>query len=148
MYVGEVMGLYGENTLSKVAIKTLMENSVPKTQSDFRREVDLLSDMRHPNVVCLVGVCLRHDPKCMLFDYMMQGDLHEYLLVHSPHSDIAVGDRTRLIVGVRPKILEYPEMLYISTQVINNLIELNLPAILMQFLSKLDAMTTVFVLAL
>lgn len=129
VYKGELTGLYGDNSVSKVAIKTLKENASPKVQNDFRREVDLMSEMRHPNIVCLLGVCMRQEPMCMLFEFMVQGDLHEYLLMHSPHSDIsAVADKTRLMGGgvgpgapggapAQGKILEYPEMLLISIQI-------------------------------
>ena len=115
VYKGELIGLYGDNSITKVAIKTLKENSAPKIQNDFRREVDLMSEMRHPNIVCLLGVCMRQEPMCMLFEFMVQGDLHEYLIMHSPHSDISVVDKSR--IGGGSKILEYPEMLLISTQV-------------------------------
>ncbi|KAL8575332.1 hypothetical protein ACOMHN_003166 [Nucella lapillus] len=114
VYKGELLGLYGDNIITKVAIKTLKENSAPKIQNDFRREVDLMSEMRHPNIVCLLGVCMRQEPMCMLFEFMVQGDLHEYLIMHSPHSDISVVDKSR---GGAAKVLEYPEMLVISTQI-------------------------------
>ena len=73
VYKGELIGLYGDNSVTKVAIKTLKENATPKTQNDFRREVDLMSEMRHPNIVCLLGVCMRQEPMCMLFEFMVQG---------------------------------------------------------------------------
>ncbi|RUS91341.1 hypothetical protein EGW08_000858, partial [Elysia chlorotica] len=41
VYKGELVGLYGESSVSKVAVKTLKENALPKVQNDFRREVDL-----------------------------------------------------------------------------------------------------------
>jgi receptor tyrosine kinase-like orphan receptor 1 len=116
--------MYGDNSITKVAIKTLKEGAAPKVQNDFRREVDLMSEMRHPNIVCLLGVCMRQEPMCMLFEFMVQGDLHEYLLLHSPHSDISAVEKTRMMGGgmgggggAQGKILEYPEMLLISTQV-------------------------------
>ncbi|XP_052264611.1 inactive tyrosine-protein kinase transmembrane receptor ROR1-like isoform X2 [Dreissena polymorpha] len=114
VYKGEVLGMFGENTVSKVAIKTLKENAAPKVQNDFRREVDMMSEMRHPNIVCLLGVVMKQEPMCMLFEFMSMGDLHEYLIQHSPHSDMSVvsdDDST-----VRP-ILDYGDMLHISTQI-------------------------------
>ncbi|KAK7495062.1 hypothetical protein BaRGS_00013702 [Batillaria attramentaria] len=115
VYKGELIGLYGDNSVTKVAIKTLKENASPKVQNDFRREVDLMSEMRHPNIVCLLGVCMRQEPMCMLFEFMVQGDLHEYLIMHSPHSDISMVDKSR--AGGGGKVLEYPDMLHISTQI-------------------------------
>lgn len=119
VYKGELLGMYGDNNITKVAIKTLKENSSPKVQTDFRREIDLMSEMRHPNIVCLLGVCTRQEPMSMLFEYMVQGDLHEYLIKHSPHSDISVVEETH---PGGSKILEYPDMLHISTQVKRHLL--------------------------
>lgn len=55
-----------------IAIKTLKANASLKTQQDFRREVELMSELRHPNIVCLLGVVTRDQPQCMLFEYMAQ----------------------------------------------------------------------------
>ncbi|KAK3091292.1 hypothetical protein FSP39_018693 [Pinctada imbricata] len=109
VYRGEVAGIP-----EKVAIKTLKENAMPKVKNDFRREVDLMSELRHPNIVCLLGVCMKQEPMCMLFEHMPYGDLHEYLISHSPNSDISseVGDSSG-----KKMILEYPEMLHIATQI-------------------------------
>lgn len=71
-------------TTIMVAIKTLKEGANAKTAADFKRETDLMGELRHPNVVCLVGMCSR--PACLLFEYMVGGDLHEFLMARSPHS--------------------------------------------------------------
>ncbi|XP_045160300.2 inactive tyrosine-protein kinase transmembrane receptor ROR1-like isoform X3 [Mercenaria mercenaria] len=114
VYKGEVLGMFGENTVSKVAIKTLKENAAPKVQNDFRREVDMMSEMRHPNIVCLLGVVMKQEPMCMLFEYMSMGDLHEYLIQHSPHSDMSVVSSED---GSQRPILDYGDMLHIATQI-------------------------------
>ncbi|KAM8715275.1 hypothetical protein ACLKA7_002343 [Drosophila subpalustris] len=67
-----------------VAIKALKENASVKTQQDFRREIDLISDLKHQNIVCILGVILNKEPYCMLFEYMANGDLHEFLIANSP----------------------------------------------------------------
>ncbi|XP_078319396.1 inactive tyrosine-protein kinase transmembrane receptor ROR1-like isoform X4 [Crassostrea virginica] len=113
VYKGEVIGLYGESTVSKIAIKTLKENAMPKIKNDFRREVDLMTELRHPNIVCLLGVSMKQEPMCMLFEFMPYGDLHEYLITHSPNSDMSSVDDE----SGKKIILEYPEMLFISIQV-------------------------------
>ncbi|KAL1117143.1 hypothetical protein AAG570_004471, partial [Ranatra chinensis] len=82
VYKGEIVGV-GEEPI-QVAIKTLKENASAKTTGDFRREVDLMCELRHENIVCLLGVCLSREPLCMLFEFMPRGDLHEYLIAHSP----------------------------------------------------------------
>lgn len=92
-----------------VAVKTLKENASPKTQSDFKREVELMTDLQHQNIICLLGVILKGEPMCMLFEYMTQGDLHEYLICHSPRSDVPLNNSG--------KILEQPEFLQIALQI-------------------------------
>ncbi|XP_024080556.1 tyrosine-protein kinase transmembrane receptor Ror-like isoform X2 [Cimex lectularius] len=84
VYKGEIIGT-GEQPLM-VAIKTLKENASAKTMADFKREVDLMCELRHENIVCLIGVCLSREPLSMLFEFMPKGDLHEFLIAHSPHS--------------------------------------------------------------
>lgn len=69
-----------------VAVKALKENASTKTQQDFRREIDLISELRHDNIVCIVGVALREEPLCMLFEFMARGDLHEFLMGRAPPS--------------------------------------------------------------
>lgn len=85
VYKGELV-VPGKRTLM-VAIKTLKENATPKTVSEFKREVELMSELHHPNIICLMGVCLTNR-LCMLFEYMAHGDLHEFLISRSPTSDI------------------------------------------------------------
>ncbi len=34
-----------------------------KTVQDFVRESELMADLRHPNIVCLIGVCMQEEPK-------------------------------------------------------------------------------------
>lgn len=71
VYKGEVHVSKTEPVL-QVAIKTLKENATLKTQQDFRKEVELMSELRHPNIVCLLGVVMRQQPYAMLFEYMTQ----------------------------------------------------------------------------
>lgn len=82
MYKGELTQPNGERIY--VAVKALKENASAKTQADFRREIDLISDLKHDNIVCILGVVLKEEPLCMLFEYMAQGDLHEFLISHAP----------------------------------------------------------------
>jgi len=59
--------------LMLVAIKTLKENATFKTQQDFKREVELMTELRHPNIVCLLGIVMKQNqPFAMLFEYMTE----------------------------------------------------------------------------
>ncbi|KAK5638287.1 hypothetical protein RI129_012582 [Pyrocoelia pectoralis] len=68
-----------------VAVKSLKENASAKTQADFQREIELITELKHPNIICLLGVVVKQEPMCMLFEFMSEGDLHEFLILHSPN---------------------------------------------------------------
>lgn len=82
VYKGELKAKNGLRTY--VAVKSLKENASAKTQADFQREIELISELKHPNIICLLGVVLKQEPVCMLFEYMSEGDLHEFLIANSP----------------------------------------------------------------
>lgn len=70
-----------------VAVKSLKENASAKTLADFQREIELISELKHPNIICLLGVVVKQEPMCMLFEFMSEGDLHEFLIGNSPNND-------------------------------------------------------------
>lgn len=70
-----------------VAVKSLKENASAKTLADFQREIELISELKHPNIICLLGVVVKQEPMCMLFEFMSEGDLHEFLIANSPNND-------------------------------------------------------------
>lgn len=81
VYKGE---LKTKNSKTFVAVKSLKENASAKTQADFQREIELISELKHSNIICLLGVVMKQEPMCMLFEFMSEGDLHEYLIANSP----------------------------------------------------------------
>lgn len=89
VYKGELTQANGERIY--VAVKALKENASAKTQADFRREIELISDLKHDNIVCILGVVLKEEPLCMLFEYMTQGDLHEFLISNAINDNFAGG---------------------------------------------------------
>ena len=91
VYQGELLGVLGPSA-TLVAIKTLKPGATQKIMNDFKREADLMTDLRHPNIVCLIGVCFTDDPNCMIFEHMAHGDLHEFLINHSPNIDSDVSE--------------------------------------------------------
>merc|ERR1712012_226760 len=73
---------------------------------------------RHPNIVCLLGVVLKDEPQCLIFEYMPQGDLHEYLLMHSPKSqEMPLSLSTSGEEGEGSRVLDHGDMAYIAIQV-------------------------------
>lgn len=48
-------------------------------RNDFLKEVKILSRLKDPNIIRLLGVCVSSDPLCMVTEYMESGDLNQYL---------------------------------------------------------------------
>ena len=112
VYKGELASPGGQML---VAIKTLKPGAATKTRQDFVRESELMTDLCHPNIVCLVGVSLQEEPQCMVFEHMAHGDLHEFLIFHSPKSDSSQ-DSEGSLPG-EGRVLSQGEMAYIAIQV-------------------------------
>ena len=113
VYRGELGGIVGGVT-TLVAVKTLKPGANQQTRGDFQRESELMADMRHPNIVCLLGVVLKDDPQCLIFEHMPQGDLHEFLIMHSPRTDIATSMTSEVD---NDRILDHGDMSYITIQI-------------------------------
>ncbi|CAL4157222.1 unnamed protein product, partial [Meganyctiphanes norvegica] len=72
-----------------VAIKVLKESAATEQESDFLREVEIMSAFRHDNILQLVGIVTQGSESClstpwMVFEYMAYGDLAEVLRSCSP----------------------------------------------------------------
>jgi serine/threonine protein kinase len=62
-----------------VAVKTLKDMSIEDARRDFDREAELLTNLQHENIVNFHGVCTDGEPLMMIFEYMENGDLNNYL---------------------------------------------------------------------
>ncbi|XP_076946915.1 U-box domain-containing protein 34-like [Bidens hawaiensis] len=60
-----------------VAIKVLRPDAA-QGRSQFQQEVEVLSCMRHPNMVLLLGACPEYG--CLVYEYMANGSLEDRLL--------------------------------------------------------------------
>ncbi|KAF2069141.1 hypothetical protein CYY_009538 [Polysphondylium violaceum] len=71
---------------SQVAVKQLevVGEDAPRIFSEFRKEIHVMSDLKHPNVVNLLGFTIQ--PFTMVMEYIECGDLHKFL--HNPIGDV------------------------------------------------------------
>lgn len=97
-----------------VAIKTLKDVSGAQQRSEFQQEASVLAELQHPNVVSLVGVVTQEQPICMLFQFLPLGDLHDFLLTRSPHSDVGCSSDED---GTIRSSLDHADLLHLATQV-------------------------------
>ncbi|XP_054715542.1 discoidin domain-containing receptor 2-like [Uloborus diversus] len=101
---------YGNKTL--VAVKTLRKSSSEQARSDFYKEVKILSRLRDPNIVHVLGVCTRDDPLCMVVEYMEHGDLNQFLQQHVPENTM-----TSPFKSNPNKVLSYGSLIFMATQI-------------------------------
>ncbi|VDM31607.1 unnamed protein product [Hydatigera taeniaeformis] len=89
VYAGELQASsdYENSKPTPLVIKTLSPGAPAAMQTDFRREVDIMAELNHPNLLGVFGVSLQQPPWCMLFETPLYGDLHEVLLAARPSSD-------------------------------------------------------------
>ncbi|ONI16265.1 hypothetical protein PRUPE_3G088300 [Prunus persica] len=66
----------GELDHTPVAIKVLRPDAA-QGRSQFQKEVEVLSCIRHPNMVLLVGACPEYG--CLVYEYMAKGSLEDRL---------------------------------------------------------------------
>ncbi|CAK8564789.1 unnamed protein product [Lathyrus sativus] len=76
------MGAYGmvyKCTLhhTTVAVKVIHSNGIRKSKQ-FEQELEILSRIRHPNLLLLLGACPDHG--CLVYEYMENGNLEDRLL--------------------------------------------------------------------
>lgn len=60
-----------------VAVKTLKEDTM--ALKDFLEEAAIMKEMKHPNLVQLLGVCTREPPFYIVTEFMTRGNLLDYL---------------------------------------------------------------------
>lgn len=59
-------------------------------RNDFLKEIKIMSRLKDPNIIRLLGVCMSSDPLCMITEYMENGDLNQFLSRHEPEGMIAL----------------------------------------------------------
>ncbi|XP_067868887.1 discoidin domain-containing receptor 2-like isoform X4 [Heterodontus francisci] len=62
-----------------VAVKMLRSDATTNARNNFLKEVKIMSRLKDPNIIRLLGVCIRDDPLCMVTEYMENGDLNQFL---------------------------------------------------------------------
>ena len=79
VYLGLCYALHDSQHPMMVAVKTLKETRMDDTRRDFDREAELLTTLHHENIVTFYGVCIDGEQLMMIFEYMENGDLNNFL---------------------------------------------------------------------
>eukprot|EP00257_Ricinus_communis_P017086 XP_015575438.1 probable serine/threonine-protein kinase PBL7 [Ricinus communis] len=93
----------------KVAVK-LMDQGGKQGEEEFKVEVELLSHLRSPYLLALIGFCSDSNHKLLVYDFMENGGLQEHLYPTSGHRamHLRLDWETRLRIALEAaKGLEY-----------------------------------------
>ncbi|XP_070532461.1 tyrosine-protein kinase ABL1-like isoform X2 [Ptychodera flava] len=74
---GEVYEAVWKKHNKTVAVKTLKEETMQV--EEFLKEASVMKEIRHPNLVQLLGVCTREPPFYIITEFMPHGNLLDYL---------------------------------------------------------------------
>ncbi|XP_008573554.1 PREDICTED: epithelial discoidin domain-containing receptor 1 isoform X3 [Galeopterus variegatus] len=99
-----------------VAVKILRPDATKNARNDFLKEVKIMSRLKDPNIIRLLGVCVQDDPLCMITDYMENGDLNQFLSAHQLEDKAAEG-APRDGEAVQGPTISYQMLLHVAAQI-------------------------------
>ncbi|KAJ8492985.1 hypothetical protein OPV22_014706 [Ensete ventricosum] len=79
-----------------VAIKMLSHDRI-QGHKEWLAEVNLLGDLRHPNLVKLIGYCIEDDQRLLVYEFMQRGNLENHLFRRS--LDLPWSTRIKIALG-------------------------------------------------
>ena len=89
-----------ENT--SVAIK-ILKSDVSQGLKQFQQEIEVLSSMRHPNMVILLGACPEYG--CLVYEYMENGTLEDRLFCKDNTPPLSWRERFRIAAEIATGLL-------------------------------------------
>ncbi|KAK9273363.1 hypothetical protein L1049_018172 [Liquidambar formosana] len=85
-----------------VAIKVLRPDAA-QGRKQFQQEVEVLSSIRHPNMVLLLGACPEYG--CLVYEYMSNGSLEDRLFQRGNSSSIPWRQRFKIAAEIATALL-------------------------------------------
>ncbi|XP_020695411.1 U-box domain-containing protein 33 [Dendrobium catenatum] len=92
----------GEMLNRSVAIKKFHHHSI-QGQREFQQEVFVLSKLRHPNLVTLIGAC--PEALSLVYEYFPNGNLHDRIICKTMSPPLAWMTRVRIIAEISCALL-------------------------------------------
>jgi len=118
VYRGDLGGIVGGSSTAAV-VKTLRPGADAATRADFTREGELWVELKHTNVVQLLGVVSREEPQCLIFELPGSGaDLREFLAARAQQRMADAGsDDGASAVTIEERGLDASDMSFMAIQI-------------------------------
>ncbi|GAB2222007.1 hypothetical protein Drorol1_Dr00013204 [Drosera rotundifolia] len=82
---------------TKVAIKTLPHDG-SQNQLEFLNQVEVISRVRHPNLVSLIGIC--RESRSLVYEFMERGSLEDHLVGRGDKTPLRWRTRIRIAIQI------------------------------------------------
>ena len=130
VFKAECTGLLPDEKCTLVAVKCLHDCEMEEALKAFVHEARIMAKFDHPNIVRLFGVSLCNSPYYLIFEYMPEGDLLDYLQLRAPSkmkrtlNPASYRSRTESQMSNEPAGLTLDDQLYISYQICKGMVYL------------------------
>ncbi|XP_064648959.1 discoidin domain-containing receptor 2-like isoform X3 [Lineus longissimus] len=94
-----------------VAVKMLRKGASNQARLDFQKEVKIMSRLKDPNIVRVLGMCSEDDPPLVIVEYMKFGDLNQFIQQHIPENIYSTAKASNA------PILSYGCLIFMASQV-------------------------------
>mmetsp|Transcript_19289 Transcript_19289/g.31568 ORF Transcript_19289/g.31568 Transcript_19289/m.31568 type:complete len:914 (-) Transcript_19289:355-3096(-) len=118
---------------AEVAVKKLKSAAAvgrsPQLLDEFRKEINVLKDLRHPNIVLFMAACISPADLCIVTEFMHNGSL--FHLLHTPQKADIISDELvllRMVLDVARGInyLHHSGIIHRDLKALNLLVDTNL----------------------
>jgi len=93
VYQGEATGIKETELSTTVLVKSLHERASRKVKERFLAEMKWVVEFNHPNVITLLGTCVKNEPMYLIYEYLEYGPLNAFLQsVSSAWTDFQILD--------------------------------------------------------
>ena len=123
VFKGRAFNITSDQEEMDVAVKTLKEETSSEIIQDFIDEAKLLFTFDHPNILTIYGVCMTEMPYQMVFEYMDEGDLTQFLRMRASSTQRRLlnafnyRSRTESSFSNDPPSLSKTQLLHICNQI-------------------------------
>jgi serine/threonine protein kinase len=62
-----------------IAIKDYLKTGKHRHKEDFMKELEIISDLKHPNIVLYMGMCITANKYTLITEYLENGSLFDQL---------------------------------------------------------------------